>query len=164
MNILIYIAIFIFTVIEETLRTLRIIVVSNGKKVLGSILQFFIALIWVIVTGTVIREIKEDPLKIVFYALGSLLGSYLGSTIEEKIALGYIELTTEVNKITAENIVQKLKNEKYNFKTIPGSKVDTKIIMITSPRKKSNNVIEIIRLFDKKSEIITEKIKLISHR
>ena len=72
-------------IIEEALKTLRIIVIANGKKILGAILQFFVALIWIIVTGNVIMNIKNDPIKIFFYALGSLIGSYIGSFIEEKI-------------------------------------------------------------------------------
>lgn len=163
MTILIYIGIFIFKAIEEALRTLHIIVVSNGKKWLGAIVQFFVAIIWLIVTGTVIVDIREDPLKVVFYALGSLIGSYLGSLIEEKIALGYIELTVETDSEISNNLITELKNKKYNIKTLPGNKDNTELVIIIIPRKKSNEVINTIRKFDKESEIITETVKLISH-
>ncbi|MCI9110457.1 MAG: hypothetical protein HFH47_01435 [Bacilli bacterium] len=164
MNLLIYAGIFLFKTIEEALRTLHIIVVSNGKKWLGAIVQFFVAIIWLLVTGTVIADIKEDPLKILFYALGSLLGSYIGSVIEEKIALGYVELTVETNSKSAKMLIKKLKTKKYNVKRLQGNKEDSELIIIITPRKKSNEVVKIIRLFDKESEIITETIKLISHR
>lgn len=164
MNILIYAGIFIFKTIEEALRTLHIIVVSNGKKWLGAIVQFFVAIIWILVTGTVIVDIKEDPLKILFYALGSLLGSYIGSVIEEKIALGYVELTVETDNKTANMLIKKLKTKKYNVKRLQGNKENSELIIIVTPRKKSNDAVKIIRLFDKESEIITETIKLISHR
>lgn len=164
MNLLIYAGIFLFKTIEEALRTLHIIVVSNGKKWLGAIVQFFVAIIWLLVTGTVIADIKEDPLKILFYALGSLLGSYIGSVIEEKIALGYVELTVETNSKSANMLIKKLKTKKYNVKRLQGNKEDSELIIIITPRKKSNEAIKIIRLFDKESEIITETIKLISHR
>lgn len=164
MNLLIYAGIFLFKTIEEALRTLHIIVVSNGKKWLGAIVQFFVAIIWILVTGTVIADIKENPLKILFYALGSLLGSYIGSVIEEKIALGYVELTVETDPKTANMLIKKLKTKKYNVKRLRGNKENSELIIIITPRKKSNDVIKIIRLFDKDSEIITETIKLISHR
>lgn len=163
MNILIYAGILFFKTIEEALRTLHIIVVSNGKKWLGAIVQFFVAIIWILVTGSVIVDIKEDPLKILFYALGSLLGSYIGSVIEEKIALGYVELTVETDNKTANMLIKKLKTKKYNVKRIQGNKEDSELIIIVTPRKKSNDAVKIIRLFDKESEIITETIKLISH-
>jgi len=162
MNILIYAGIFIFKAIEEALRTLHIIVVSNGKKWLGAVVQFFVAIIWLVVTGTVIVDIKEDPFKIVFYALGSLIGSFLGSELEEKIALGYIVLMVEVNNDISKPLTKRLKKSRFNIKSVRGSKDETNLLMITAKRKKTDDVINIIRSFDKDAEIMTEKIKVIN--
>lgn len=159
MNLVIYIAIFIFILLEEALRTLRIIVVSNGKKLLGAILQFFIALIWIIVTGTVIMDIKGDPLKIFFYSLGSLVGSYIGSLIEEKIAWGTNVIMVEINNELVNLLIKKLKPLKYKINTLKSSKENHELLMITVPRKKTNDVISIIRNYDKKADIISEKVK-----
>ena len=76
---LIYIFIFISKIIENALATLRFIVVANGKKLLGAFLNGIIALIWIFVTGIVIINVKEDPIKIIMFCLGSIVGSYLGS-------------------------------------------------------------------------------------
>lgn len=164
MSILIYVGIFIFKAIEEALRTLHIIVVSNGKKWLGAIVQFFVAIIWLVVTGTVIADIKEDPLKIFFYALGSLFGSYLGSALEEKIALGYVVLMVEVSDEVAKSLIARLKKSKFGIKSILGSKDGMQVLMITASRKKTDDVIKIIRSFDKDVEIVTEKVKLVKSR
>ena len=61
-----YTLIFFSKIIENTLSTLRLIVVANGKKKLGALLQGIIALIWIFVTGIVIIDINKDILKIVF--------------------------------------------------------------------------------------------------
>ena len=45
MNIPLYSMIFISKVLENTFATLRLIVVANGKKLLGAILQLIVALI-----------------------------------------------------------------------------------------------------------------------
>lgn len=164
MNILIYAGIFIFKAIEEALRTLHIIVVSNGKKWLGAIVQFFVAIIWLVVTGTVIVDIKEDPLKILFYALGSLFGSYLGSALEEKIALGYVVIMAEINNEVAKSLIVKLKKTRFEIKSVLGSKEGMQLLMITAKRKKTDEVIEIIRSFDEDVEIMTESIKLVKSR
>ena len=84
MNILIYILILTFKIIENTLSTLRIIVVADRKKIIGAILQGTVSLIWVISTSLVVIDIK-NPIKIISFTLGAIIGSYLGSTIEEKI-------------------------------------------------------------------------------
>ena len=84
MRNVLYIGIFISKVLELTLSTLRLILVTKGKKKTGALLQGIVALIWILVTGVVIIDIKKDLFKIVFFILGSTVGSYLGSLIEEK--------------------------------------------------------------------------------
>lgn len=81
---MIYILIFISKVIENTLSTLRLILVSKGKKKIGALLQGIVALVWIFVTGIVIIDINKDIYKVIFFILGSMIGSYLGSSIEEK--------------------------------------------------------------------------------
>ena len=162
MNILLYIGIFVFKLIEEALRTLRIIVVSNGKKVLGAILQFFIALLWVVVTGIVIIDIEKDPFQILIYSIGSLVGSYIGSLIEEKIAMGTNILMVEVNSSVASELINVLNFKKYKINVLKSYKDNMELLMITSPRKKSNDVISIIRMYDEKANIISEKVQVSS--
>lgn len=138
MNIALYSIIFISKVIENALATLRLIVVANGKKWLGAILQFIIALVWVIITGAVVTNIKKDPLKVVFFALGSFVGSYVGSIIEEKIALGnnaLMAITTEEYTNIITNILRK---KHYGVTVLDGTGMYStkKIIMVVIPRKK----------------------------
>jgi len=87
MKIITYILIFLFKVIENTLSTLRIIAISNRKKLLGAILQGIVSIVWVISTSLVVINIQKDPLKIISFTLGALIGSYIGSIIEEKIKI-----------------------------------------------------------------------------
>ncbi len=155
---LIYAGIFIFKIIEDALGTLRIIVVSNGKKKLGAVLHFANAIVWVAVTGTVITNVSEDPLKIIFFALGSLVGSYFGSFLEEKIALGTNIVMTEVSNMNAERIILNL--PKYKVTKI--NQTGNTLIMITCPRKKTDDVIKTIKNYDEKANIITEKVKSFS--
>ena len=160
MNILVYIGIFLFKLVEEALRTLRIIVISNGKKVFGAILQFFVALFWIVVTGIVIIDIKKDPFEIFIYCVGSLIGSYIGSYIEEKIAWGTNIFMVEINKNIAHKLIITLKIKKYKINVLKSIKENCELLMITSPRKKTEEVINIIRSYDTKANIITEKVKI----
>ena len=155
---LIYAGIFIFKIIEDALGTLRIIVVSNGKKKLGAALHFANAIVWVAVTGTVISNINKDPLKVVFFALGSLVGSYFGSFLEEKIALGTNIVMTETSNVNAEKI--KINLRKYKITDIKQN--NNTLIMITCPRKKTNSIIKLIKSYDDKCTITTEKVKSFS--
>lgn len=160
MKLLVYLGIFLFKIIEEALRTLRIIVVANGKKILGAILQFFIALLWIIVTGIVIIDIKKDLIKILIYCIGSLIGSYIGSLIEEKLAMGTNIIMVEIEKEIADNLISILTTKKYKINVLKSNKDNYELLMITAARKNTQEVINIIKSFDEKANIITEKVKI----
>ena len=161
MNILIYIAIFVFKIIEDALATLRLIVVSNGKKKLGSILQFVVTLIWIILTGTVLMGLQKDVFKAIAFAFGALFGSYLGSVLEEKMALGTNVFMVEVNNDKANNLIKVLKNENFRISKIKSGNDGKIILMITGARKQTNKVVSIIQKVDDKAIILSEKVKIV---
>lgn len=154
---LIYIAIFFSKILENALSTLRLIVVSNGKKKLGALLQGIIALIWIFVTGVVIININKDIFKIIFFCLGSLVGSYLGSILEEKIALGNNLLMCITNPKYEVNIKNILNN--YQITTICEKDNNYIILLIFLKRKEIQKVSRIIKEIDKYSILIIEKAK-----
>ena len=164
MKILTYFTIFISKIIENALSTLRLIVVAKGKKIFGAILQFIIAFVWVITTGIVVVNIKEDPYKIVFFALGSLIGSYIGSIVEEKIALGNDLITVISNKYENE-IIKELANNDLSVFKINGYINNKKIpiLFITNEKRKRKNIIKIIKKIDNNSIIQVQSIKNISN-
>ncbi|MDD2181283.1 MAG: DUF5698 domain-containing protein [Bacilli bacterium] len=164
MNIGLYAIIFISKVIENSLGTLRLIVVANGKKGLGAFLQFIIAIVWVVVTGAVVTNITEDPLKIVFFALGSFVGSYAGSFIEEKMALGSNMLMAIVDEDYGKAVIKELRNNDFAVTVLQGEGKDKgrNILMIMVSRKKRHEVVHIINSIDNSSMIIAESAKTIS--
>lgn len=154
---LIYITIFISKIIENTLSTLRLIVVSNGKKKLGAILNGIIALIWIFVTSIVIVNINKDPIKIIAFSIGSTFGSYLGSLLEEKLAMGSNMLMCIINKNYEDNIKNKLNN--YKITTICEKDNNFIILLIFIKRSKIKYIINIIKSIDNNSIIFSEKAK-----
>ncbi len=148
---MIYIGIFISKILENTLSTLRIIVVSNGKKKLGAILQGLVALIWIFVTGVVIIDINKDIVKIIFFVIGSIAGSYLGSLLEEKIALGTNLVIIKSNKL------DELKYVFRNYNII----IKDNYLLFISQRKNTKDIVNKTSSIDNTSKIILEKIKLV---
>ena len=148
---ILYFLILFSKIIENTLSTLRIIVVANGKKKLGAILQGIVALVWIFVTGVVIIDVGKDPIKVIFFCLGTMIGSYLGSLLEEKISLVNNTLICiisnkkihELEKIFSYSII-KLNN-------------NNSIILLKLKRKNLNKALNTIKNIDKHSIIITEK-------
>ena len=154
----IYFLIFIFKVFENTLSTLRIIVVANGRKLLGSILQGIIALVWVFSVSFVVVDVLKDPFKVIAFAFGSLAGSYIGSLIEEKIAIGSNMLTAVVDKCCTSKVVGALRKQKHEVIILNGKRKDElkNVLFIMVKRKKRNDVINLISNIDSNSIIIVE--------
>jgi len=156
MNILIYIFIFLSKIVENAISTLRLILVSNGKKTLGAILNFIISIIWIISTGLVVVDFK-DPFKIIVFALGSFLGSFIGSLMEEKIAIGSNMLYTITSVEKTEIIKNKLNELNYNTYILNSN--DKNILLIMVARKNRKQVLDIIRNIDNEAIIISEVAK-----
>ncbi len=156
-----YIFIMSSKIIENALATLRLIVVANGKKKLGALLNGIVALVWIFVTGIVIVDINKDILKIAFFAIGSILGSYLGSLIEERIALGNNILICIIKEKFENTVKNKLNN--YQITTICEKDKSYSILLIFLKRKEVKKISKIIKNIDKNSIIISEKAKTLSN-
>lgn len=158
MNFGLYIMIFFSKVIENSLATLRLIVVANGKKNFGAILQFLIALVWILVTGTVVKNIGKDPVTILVFAFGSYIGSYAGSLIEEKLAMGSNLLTVIVSLDKFETLTEKIKEQGFSITSMDGEGIynKKKILFIFVERKKRHEVVQTIKKTDKRAMIISE--------
>ena len=160
MNFLIYFAIFIFKIIEDALATLRLIVVSNGKKKLGAILQFLVTLIWIILTSSVLIGLKDDIFKAIAFAFGSLFGSYLGSVLEEKIALGTNIFMVEIENSKSLKLIDILEKEKFNTSRVRSENDKNTILVVTGRRKDKGKIVSLIRKIDEKAIILSEKVKI----
>ena len=153
-----YIIIFLAKVVENTIATLRLIVVSNGKKVLGAILQGITAIVWIVVTGVVVTNVLEDYGKIIAFALGSVVGSYLGCFLEEKIALGTTLLTVIIDKKLENIITNKIREKKIAVTTMEGKgkEKERTILFVFLSRKKISSIVELIKNIDVEALVISE--------
>ena len=79
--------IFFARICDVTLGTIRIISVSRGLIKLAPILGFFEVLIWIVVIGQLVQNLKS-PTAYFGYAAGFACGNYIGMFIEQKLAIG----------------------------------------------------------------------------
>lgn len=149
-----YFFIFIAKVLENSIATLRLIVVANGRKLIGAFLNLTMSTIWVITTGMVVTNIKEDPLKILFFVLGCFTGSYIGSYMEEKIAIGSNMLLI-ITKPNFSNIIkEKLKTLDYPCYILNDNEYDLLFVLVE--RKNRSQVLKIMKEIDEDIIIISE--------
>lgn len=133
------------------------ILISNGKKQIGAILQLIISLIWIISTSLVIIDIIKDPLKILAFALGSYFGSFIGSMIEEKLAIGS-NLIMVITGADSKCMIRNIRKKGFAVTSFKGKGKDEfrTILIIVVKRKLRKEVFKIIKKCDKEAMIIVE--------
>ena len=81
---------FIFTarIVDVSLGTIRTIVTVQGRAVIAFFLAVIEITIWITVISTVIKQVDESPILIIFYSLGYACGNVSGILVERRLALG----------------------------------------------------------------------------
>ena len=147
-----YLIIFILKIIENSLATLRLILVSNGKKWLGAFLLFTTSIIWIVSSHIAIIDINISM--VLIFSVGSLLGSYIGSILEEKMAIGNNMLIC----ITQKQMSEILRQNGYIITKIEGYGKDSKkeVLFVILKRNQNKDLISLIRSLDQESIIVSE--------
>lgn len=147
-----YFLIFSLKVIENAVATIRLIFVANNRKTLAALLQLLCSLIWIVTTSMVVINIEEDMIKVIFFCLGCTVGSYVGSFIEEKMALGSCMIIC----ISSLDIMDDIRNYGYSLTSTKGTGLDTKnIIFIMTLRRKKRQLVSILKKLDQEAFIMS---------
>ena len=93
--------------------------------------------------------------------MGALAGSYLGSLLEERIALGTNLFKVEVDNSVLGKLERKLRKNGFEFVKIKSGSNNKTILEIRGLRKKKKIISDIIFGFDKKAVIVSQKIRII---
>ena len=136
--------IFLARVSDVTLGTIRIVFVSKGFKLLAPILGFFEVFIWLLAMSKVIQNL-DYWLYYVAYSAGFAVGNYVGLIIEERLALGYINLRI-ITMDSPEKLISRLSGEGFGVTSIPamGSRSNVNIINCVLRRSDYKKVAQII--------------------
>lgn len=84
--------IFFARICDVAIGTIRTIMTVQGRTLISFILALFEITIWVLVISTVINQLSDSPVLIVFYAFGYATGNVVGIKVEKKLAFGIIIL------------------------------------------------------------------------
>jgi uncharacterized protein YebE (UPF0316 family) len=85
-------AIFAARIFDVSVGTIRTIVTVQGRTATAFLLAVFEVTIWITVVSTVISQVKEIPILIIFYSLGYATGNVVGILVEKRLAFGMIIL------------------------------------------------------------------------
>ncbi|MEK6256667.1 MAG: DUF5698 domain-containing protein [Chloroflexota bacterium] len=122
--------IFILRVVNMSLDTLRVKMVIRGRKVAAWVLGFIQTIIHVVVLTTVINDLS-NVLNVVAYAAGFATGNVVGMWVEERLAIGHINLRI-ISPNLGVAIVKRLRNEGYAVTEIPARGKDGAVTLLNA--------------------------------
>ena len=143
------IIIFIAKVIEVSLTTLRMVFVGRGEKFYASAIGFVEIIIWLNVASVVLVNINENPAKMVTYALGFALGSFVGLTIEDKIGLGYANIQIITDQVNGLSLATSIRELGRAVTVLEGEGKDSKNLILTTFVKRKDRDTILSTLKDK---------------
>jgi uncharacterized protein YebE (UPF0316 family) len=112
-----FLIVFFFRLLSVTLGTARQILVVRGYKYPGAFLGFFEVLIFTLAISKVIRDGAIGD--ILGYSLGFSVGTIIGATIEEKLALGYLNVRI-ITHDKAKELVDSLRDHGFGVTEVVG--------------------------------------------
>jgi len=151
--------IFFLRVSDMTLDTLRVLVMMRGKKSVAWLLGLFQSLIFVLAITSVLNNL-DNPLNILGYASGFATGVVVGMLIEERLALGHVQISI-VSSRRGAAITERLREEGFAITEIPARGKDGMVSLLNCSvlRKNVRRVQEIVNEVDESAFITAEDVR-----
>lgn len=160
-GIVLYLFILVLKTVEVSMATLRIVLITKDERVKGAMIGFFEVIMWVILVSTVLTNVTEDPIKVVVYGLGFALGNYVGSIVENKLAIGTTKIEAIVLKEHGRELSTLLRTIGLAVTTVDarGMNNQREILILHVARKRANETVKLIKSFQHNVVITINDIK-----
>ncbi|HEY8363262.1 MAG TPA: DUF2179 domain-containing protein [Tissierellaceae bacterium] len=158
-----YLFIFFARVTDVTLSTIRTLLVVQGRKLLAAVIGFFEVSIYVTALSKVVGNL-DNPLNLLSYALGFACGTFMGITIENKIALGNLAVQIILTIPDKEPLIKDLREKGFGVTVTVGQGLEgtKEILNVAIKRKDLETLKKKIYEYDKNAFITVNNIKPIS--
>lgn len=155
--------IFVSRIMDVTIGTIRIVMVSKGQKLWAPVLGFFEILIWLLAISKIFENL-DNWVNYIAYAAGFATGNYIGLIIEERLAMGIVKIQIITRK-SAEELIVNLKNAGYGIThhEARGSSETVSIIYSIIKRTEINKVQNIVKSTNPKAFYSIEDVKQVNH-
>ncbi len=148
-------------IVEITIQSLKTCMMVKGQRLKAAGLGLVECAIWGLVISTIIGTLGDDLLLLAFYCVGYATGLFLGSTLENKIALGTSNLELIASDESTAKITEYLRVNDMGYTVFDGhgSKDKMNMIFIVLPRKETPKVLkEIRRVCDNKVFVVASEV------
>lgn len=133
---------------DMTLDTLRTASIVQGRRTFSAVLGFIQALIYIVAIAKVLLNIEGHPIYALAYAIGFALGTFLGITIERRLAFGQ-QVASLFTRKGAE-VAKALVNAGYRVARVQGHAPvdDVTILFVEILRKQARALIREVGAID----------------
>jgi uncharacterized protein YebE (UPF0316 family) len=149
-------------VIDVSIGTMRIILLSKGYRGYAGMLGFVESLVWITATVQIMQNL-DSIYNYIAYAGGFGLGTYVGVLLEQKISIGKVIvriITYKDNSL----LVEKLREENYSMTTIDaeGRFGYVKVLFLVTDRRQVNKLAKLINEYHPKAFYTIEDIRYVN--
>ena len=134
-------------IVEISIQSLKTVMMVKGQRAKAAMLGFVECMIWGLVISTLVTTLGDNIVLLVFYCSGYALGLFIGSSIENKIAIGTSNLELIANDESTKKITTYLKEKGRGYTVFEGhGSIDKmNMIFVVLPRKETPRILKEIR-------------------
>lgn len=157
--ILVILMIFLLRVSDMSLDTIRVLFVFRGKKGLAWILGFFQSLLFVIAITSVLANL-DNFLNVIAYAAGFATGNVVGMIIENRLAVGHINMTI-FSPMAGPRIADALRNSGFAATEVSGRGRNgmVSVLHVAVLRKRVDEVEKIVLKMDNDAFVTAQDVR-----
>ena len=151
--------IFFARIIDVSIGTLRIAMISRGHRYVAPIFGFVEVIIWLTAISKALATI-ESVYSYVIYAAGFAAGNYVGMLLEEKLPFGYKSLRVITTKeVSALPLMLREEGFGVTISDGIGLKGPVSIIYSLVPKKRMQHFLEIVNILEPNAFITIEEVR-----
>lgn len=154
--------IFLARVCDVSMATIRVLFIAKGQRLLAPAIGFFEVLVWLLAISQILQRL-DNPLLYVAYAGGFATGTFVGMSIEGKLALGVV-LVRVITRGSGEELIERLKAEKLGVTHLDahGAKGTVQVIFSLVRRSEAPRMINLIKQYNPKAFYSVEDVRFVS--
>jgi uncharacterized protein YebE (UPF0316 family) len=151
--------IFLLRVSNNAIDTIRILFMVRGKKLFAWICAFLVSLNYIVVISSVLSDLK-NPIIIIMYSSGYATGNVLGMWLEDKLALGHLQLTI-ISASLGSLLAEHLRSNGFAVTEIPARGKDGMVTVLHCDvlRKQLALIENLVKEVDENAFITAEEVR-----
>ena len=154
--------IFMARILDQSIGTIRLIVIGKGMRALAAGLGFFEVLIWLLAISQILQNLTHWFYYIA-YAGGFAMGNYVGMVIESKLALGSVILRIITHR-DATALLEALKDSDYGVTIMDaqGRFGPVRVLLMLVSRQEIPRVIAMVNQHNPRAFYSIEDVRFVS--